>query len=49
MLAVWLDLLDLRLGDRLAEKQGSNQREVIEDGNFARGADLSPKNSSKNE
>ena len=33
-------LIDKRLGDRLPEKQGSKQREVIEDGALLRGASL---------
>jgi len=40
MPAVGRDLIDKRLGDRLPEKQGAKQREVIEDGAFLRGASL---------
>ena len=40
MLAFERYLIDKRLGDRLPEKQGSKQREVIEDGALLRGASL---------
>jgi hypothetical protein len=40
VLAFGRDLIDKCLGDRLAEKQGSKQREVIENGALLRGGNL---------